>query len=79
LPELRQARALPGIGEGEWLCASIRCRISPPCYSRKSVIAVTNSRSATYEFNKLQKRLRREVGNAVTDFDMITNGDKIMV
>lgn len=30
-------------------------------------------------FNKLQKRLRRNVGNAIVDFDMIEAGDKVMV
>lgn len=32
-----------------------------------------------YSANKLQKRLRREAGNAITDFNMIEEGDKIMV
>lgn len=31
------------------------------------------------EFNKLQKRLRRETGRAIADFNMIEEGDKIMV
>ncbi|CAM3644076.1 MULTISPECIES: tRNA 2-thiocytidine(32) synthetase TtcA [Halomonas] len=31
------------------------------------------------EFNKLQKRLRREVGNAIIDYQMINEGDRIMV
>lgn len=31
------------------------------------------------EFNKLQKRLRREVGRAIEDFAMIEEGDKVMV
>jgi len=33
----------------------------------------------TYSFNKLQKRLRREAGKAIADFNMIENNDKIMV
>ena len=31
------------------------------------------------QFNKLQKRLRRSVGEAIADFNMIEHGDKIMV
>ncbi len=34
---------------------------------------------AQYNFNKLQKRLRREVGQAIADFNMIEDGDKVMV
>jgi len=33
----------------------------------------------TYSFNKLQKRIRRETGKAIIDFNMIEEGDKIMV
>jgi tRNA 2-thiocytidine biosynthesis protein TtcA len=32
-----------------------------------------------FEFNKIQKRLRHTVGDAIADFNMIENGDKIMV
>ena len=31
------------------------------------------------EFNKLQKRLRRQVGHAIIDYNMIQDGDRIMV
>ncbi len=32
-----------------------------------------------YDFNKLQKRIRRHVGEAIKDFNMIEDGDRIMV
>jgi tRNA 2-thiocytidine biosynthesis protein TtcA len=38
-----------------------------------------NSRKQQLEFNKLQKRLRRHVGQAIADYNMIEEGDKIMV
>ncbi len=31
------------------------------------------------EFNKLRKRLRRHVGQAIADYNMIQDGDKVMV
>ena len=31
------------------------------------------------DFNKLQKRLRRNAGNAIADYDMISAGDRVMV
>ncbi|CAG0966554.1 tRNA-cytidine(32) 2-sulfurtransferase [Rhodocyclaceae bacterium] len=34
---------------------------------------------AAFESNKLAKRLRREVGQAIADFNMIEEGDKVMV
>ncbi|NIB43280.1 tRNA 2-thiocytidine(32) synthetase TtcA [Pseudomaricurvus alkylphenolicus] len=35
-------------------------------------------RKARTEFNKLQKRLRRNVGNAIVDYQMVEEGDVIM-
>jgi tRNA 2-thiocytidine biosynthesis protein TtcA len=32
-----------------------------------------------YSFNKLQKRIRRNAGKAIADFNMIEQGDKVMV
>ncbi|MCB1687790.1 MAG: tRNA 2-thiocytidine(32) synthetase TtcA [Halioglobus sp.] len=37
------------------------------------------SRKDKLEFNKLQKRLRRNVGKAIADYNMIEQGDKVMV
>ena len=32
-----------------------------------------------FEINKLSKRLHRQVGQAIADFNMIEDGDKVMV
>ena len=37
------------------------------------------SKKEKTEFNKLQKRLRRHVGTAIVDFNMIEDGDRVMV
>jgi tRNA 2-thiocytidine biosynthesis protein TtcA len=37
------------------------------------------SRKEKTEFNKLQKRLRRNVANAIVDYSMIGEGDRVMV
>ncbi|NKB38621.1 MAG: tRNA 2-thiocytidine(32) synthetase TtcA [Gammaproteobacteria bacterium] len=37
------------------------------------------NRKASYDFNKLQKRLRRQVGQAIEQFKMIEAGDRVMV
>jgi tRNA 2-thiocytidine biosynthesis protein TtcA len=38
-----------------------------------------NPAKQVLEFNKLKKRLRRHVGQAIADYNMIQNGDKVMV
>ena len=38
-----------------------------------------HERKDRLEFNKLQKRLRRLTGTAIVDYNMIEDGDKVMV
>ena len=40
---------------------------------------MTNIDKNKLRFNKLQKRLRREMGQAIADYNMIEDGDRIMV
>jgi tRNA 2-thiocytidine biosynthesis protein TtcA len=40
---------------------------------------MTTLQQQAYEGNKLAKRLRRQVGEAIADFDMIHEADKVMV
>jgi tRNA 2-thiocytidine biosynthesis protein TtcA len=42
-------------------------------------VSLEPNRKAELEFNKLHKRLRRQVGQAIADYAMIEDGDKIMV
>lgn len=39
----------------------------------------TLNKKVQYNLNKLQKRLRRHVGEAISDFNMIEDGDRVMV
>jgi tRNA 2-thiocytidine biosynthesis protein TtcA len=38
-----------------------------------------SNQKSIIQFNKLQKRLRHTVGDAIADYNMIENGDKVMV
>jgi tRNA 2-thiocytidine biosynthesis protein TtcA len=44
-----------------------------------SAAVIQAERKAAFEANKLSKRLHRQVGQALTDFNMIEDGDNVMV
>jgi tRNA 2-thiocytidine biosynthesis protein TtcA len=66
-----------------------RTRAAGPSKRRTSTIGAPETadlkamqgdpRRARTEFNKLQKRLRRQVGEAIVDYAMIGDGDRVMV
>ncbi len=43
------------------------------------VIPAKTEKKQRNEFNKLQKRLRRNVGKAIVDYNMVEEGDRVMV
>ncbi|NBS60025.1 MAG: tRNA 2-thiocytidine(32) synthetase TtcA, partial [Betaproteobacteria bacterium] len=43
------------------------------------IVPRRDPRRSEHEANKLAKRLRRQVGNAIVDFGMIGEGDRVMV
>jgi tRNA 2-thiocytidine biosynthesis protein TtcA len=45
----------------------------------KAVARPRDPRKAEFETNKLKRRLRRQVGQAIADFGMIEDGDRVMV
>lgn len=48
-------------------------------FDQTSLHDVKRAEKAAFEDNKLEKRLCREVGRAIADFNMIEDGDKVMV
>src|SRR5689334_24877691 len=52
---------------------------SPETAAVDTAIANAAEKKAAFETNKLSKRLHRQVGQAIADFNMIEEGDKVMV
>ena len=50
--------------------------VAPPV---RSAASAGDPRRADFEANKLRKRLRRQVGQAIGDFGLIEDGDRVMV
>ena len=53
-----------------------RPELEPAVFDEQHTAA---ARKAAYEINKLSKRLHRQVGSAIIDYNMIEEGDKVMV
>jgi tRNA 2-thiocytidine biosynthesis protein TtcA len=51
----------------------------PPDTAAQAARPVVDGRRQQFEANKLRKRLRRQVGEAIRDFSMIEAGDRVMV
>lgn len=56
----------------------IRASVVGAIDSMKIDMNQTDTRKESLEFNKLQKRLRRNVGNAIIDYSMIEENDVVM-
>jgi tRNA 2-thiocytidine biosynthesis protein TtcA len=52
---------------------------APATPSAEALAADLAAKKHAHEINKLSKRLHRQVGQAITDFNMIEDGDKVMV
>ncbi|MFL6574117.1 MAG: tRNA 2-thiocytidine(32) synthetase TtcA, partial [Burkholderiales bacterium] len=46
---------------------------------KRQLIPLRDTRKDAYEEAKLAKRIRRQVGEAISDFAMIAEGDRVMV
>ncbi|WP_084155909.1 tRNA 2-thiocytidine(32) synthetase TtcA [Halomonas halocynthiae] len=53
--------------------------LADPAKQRKHGARDSRNEKARRDFNKLHKRLRRQVGNAIIDYQMINEGDRVMV
>ncbi len=60
--------------------ARVGLRYANPTYASKILSDPSRSmQKSRVQFNKLQKRLRHSVGDAIADYNMIEDGDKVMV
>jgi tRNA 2-thiocytidine biosynthesis protein TtcA len=53
--------------------------VPPPTAPAAPALRPRDPRKAEFEANKLRKRLRRQVGQAIADYAMIEAGDRVMV
>lgn len=59
--------------------AALSDEVAPSLGVESFVPTELKAKKEKTSFNKLQKKLRRSVGNAIVDFDMIEAGDRVMV
>src|SRR5690606_28279851 len=82
----KRSKAGPFAIEGtqHYTCApGIYWQLSPPSlqptFMQYARTATTDNRKMSFALNRLQKTLRGDVGRAIADFNMIQDGDLIMV
>lgn len=59
--------------------AAKRPRMVEPITETTEAASNRDTRKDRLEFNKLRKRLRRQVGKAIADYELIASGDRVMV
>ncbi len=75
-PRLLASPIPMGIKYAHFLISGDLCLLLPR--QRNATIMQTDIRQEKFAFNKLQKLLRRHVGNAIVDYNMIEEGDVVM-
>jgi tRNA 2-thiocytidine biosynthesis protein TtcA len=79
LHRARQLKISTGLTRSELDASDLEQVKCPPNQVLTAIGVHELSRREKLEFNKLQKRLRRNVGSAIADYNMIEQGDKVMV
>jgi len=78
---MRGARPLPQPGKIEFMDDSrtdvVAIPVAGPAVGNSA--STRDPRRAEFEINKLKRRLRRQVGQAIADYGMIEEGDRVMV
>ena len=75
---IRASRILPAAAPAP-MNDALHATIPDTAASAAPPVRARDPRKAEFEANKLKKRLRRQVGEAIGDYDLIAPGDRVMV